>query len=309
MSVAQRVLVVGGTGLIGSTVAAELARRGYDVAVAGRNRPEEGSPAAAFDWVEGDYTRPGWADRLRGVDAIVFAAAQDIRHVGVHASAETWQDVQTASLPAFFAEAREAGVRRAVLVGSYYHQVLPDLVATNAYVKARADAEAGVLALATDDFAVCAVNPPNVVGVAPGRALHAFAKMVRWARGAMADRVPDCAPHGGTNYMSVHAVAAAVAGAVEHGESGRAYLIGDENLTFQGYFQALFDAAGAERTVAVCDEDHAFLPDDFLVAGKGVTLRYEPDATEQALLGYHRGDIAETLRTMVAAVDALPPRV
>lgn len=308
MSAAQRVLVVGGTGLIGSTVAAELARRGYDVAVAGRNRPEEGSPAAAFAWIEGDYTQPGWGDRLRGIDAIVFAAAQDIRHVGPHASAETWQDVQTAGLPAFFAEARDAGVRRAVLVGSYYHQVHPSLVATNAYVRARAEAEAAVLALATPDFAVCAVNPPNVVGVAPGRALHAFAKMVRWARGGMADRVPDCAPHGGTNYMSVHAVAAAVAGAVEHGESGRAYLIGDENLSFQGYFQALFDAAGVDRTVAVCDEDHAFLPDDFLVAGKCVTIDYEPDAAERELLGYHRGDIADTLRTMVAAVDALPPR-
>ena len=136
----------------------------------------------------------------------------------------------------------------------------------------------------------------------------ARAHPARPSRGAMADRVPDCAPHGGTNYMSVHAVAAAVAGAVEHGESGRAYLIGDENLSFQGYFQALFDAAGAERTVAVCDDDHAFLPDDFLVAGKGVTLSYEPDATEQELLGYHRGDIAQILRTMVAAVDALPPR-
>ncbi|MBM7516832.1 NAD-dependent epimerase/dehydratase family protein [Nocardioides nitrophenolicus] len=304
----QRVLVVGGTGLIGSTVATELARRGYDVAVAGRNRPEEGAPAAAHRWVEGDYTSPGWTERLREFDALVFAAAQDIRHVGPHASAETWQDVQTASLPAFFAEARDAGVRRAVLVGSYYHQVLPDLVATNAYVRARAEAERGVLALATPEFAVCAVNPPNVVGVAPGRALHAFAKMVRWARGGLAAKVPDCAPHGGTNYISVHAVAAAVAGAVERGESGRAYLIGDENLSFQSYFQALFDAAGAGRTVAVCDDDHAFLPDDFLVAGKGVTIDYEPDAAERELLGYEGGDLAATLRAMVAAVDALPPR-
>lgn len=308
MSSAQRVLVVGGTGLIGSTVADELARRGYDVAVAGRNRPDEGAPAAAYDWVEGDYTQPGWTDRLRGVDAIVFSAAQDIRHVGPNASAETWQDVQSASLPAFFAEAREAGVRRAVLVGSYYHQVLPDLVATNAYVRARSEAEQRVLALATDGFAVCAVNPPNVVGATPGRALRAFGKMVRWARGEMADKVPDCAPHGGTNYMSVHAVAAAVAGALEHGEAGRAYLIGDENLSFQAYFQSLFDAAGAERTVAVCDEDHAFLPDDFLVAGKGVTLSYEPDAAEVALLGYARGDLGPTLRAMVAAVDAMPQR-
>lgn len=306
----MRVLVVGGTGLIGSVVADELARRGHDVAVAGRNRPEEGAPAAAYPFVEGDYTQPGWAERLTDVDALVFSAAQDIRHVGPHASEETWQDVQTASLPAFFAEARAAGVRRAVLVGSYYHQVLPELAETNAYVRARAVAERAVLDLATEDFAVCAVNPPNVVGVAPGRALRGFAKMVRWARGEMAGQVPDCAPRGGTNYMSVHAVAAAVAGALADGEAGRAYLIGDVNLSFQEYFQALFDAAGAGagRRVAVCDDDHAFLPDDFLVAGKGTTLSYEPDADVVARLGYPRGDVPATLRAMVAAVDALPAR-
>lgn len=304
----MRVLVVGGTGLIGSVVADELARRGHEVAVAGRNRPEPGAPAAAYPFVEGDYTRPGWAERLAGVDAVVFSAAQDIRHVGPHASAETWQDVQTASLPAFFAEARTAGVRRAVLVGSYYHQVLPELAETNAYVRARADAERDVLALATPEFAVCAVNPPNVVGVAPGRALRGFAKMVRWARGEMAEQVPDCAPFGGTNYMSVDAVAAAVAGALSDGEAGRAYLIGDVNLSFQDYFQALFDAAGAERRVAVCAADHAFLPDDFLVAGKGTTLVYEPAAEDVARLGYERGGVPAMLRTMVAAVDAMPPR-
>ncbi|XBB65748.1 NAD-dependent epimerase/dehydratase family protein [Nocardioides sp. WV_118_6] len=304
----MRVLVVGGTGLIGSVVADELARRGHDVAVAGRNRPEPGAPAAAYPFVEGDYTQPGWAERLAGVEAVVFSAAQDIRHVGPHASEETWQDVQTASLPAFFAEARTAGVRRAVLVGSYYHQVLPGLVETNAYVRARAVAEREVLALATPDFAVCAVNPPNVVGVAPGRALRGFAKMVRWARGEMAEQVPDCAPFGGTNYMSVDAVAAAVAGALSDGEAGRAYLIGDVNLSFQDYFQALFDAAGAERRVAVCAEDHVFLPDDFLVAGKGTTLAYEPAAEDVARLGYERGGVPAMLRAMVAAVDALPPR-
>ena len=300
----MRVLVVGGTGLIGSTVADELGRRGHEVTVAGRNRPEDGAPGSGHAWLEGDYTQPGWADRLGEYDGLVFSAAQDIRHVGVHASEETWQDVQSASLPAFFAAARDAGVRRAVLVGSYYHQVMPELTETNAYVRARAVAETRVLALAAPGFEVCAVNPPNVVGVIPGRPLRGFAKMVRWARGGMADLVPDCAPYGGTNYMAVGAVAAAVAGALTDGESGRAYLIGDANLTFQQYFQALFDAAGSDRTVAVCDDDHAFLPDDFLVAGKGTTLSYEPDAAEVALLGYSRGDVPATLRAMVAAADA-----
>lgn len=307
-SAAPNTVVVGGTGLVGAWIADELAARGHTVTIAGRTPPAADSPAARHAFVAGDYTAPGWTERLRGFDQLVFAAGQDIRHVGPHADDATWEQVQSHALPRFFAEAREAGVQRAVMVGSYYHQVTPHLVATNRYVAARAEAEAGVLALASDTFRVCAVNPPNIVGEIGGRSLRTFAKQVAWARGALASKIGDTAPPGGTNYLSVRAVAEACAGALERGEPGTAYLIGDENLSYRDWFQAVFDAAGSDRLVVEVDEPHPLLPDDYLVAGRGYVIAYEPDPDEAALLGYRRGDLCATLAEMVAAADALPPR-
>lgn len=308
MEATPKTLVIGGTGLVGAWIADTLAARGHRVTLAGRTAPAADSALSSYDCLVGDYTQPGWTERLRGFDGLIFAAGQDIRHVGPHADDETWEQVQSVAIPRFFAEARDAGLARAVMVGSYYHQVTPHLVESSRYVAARAEAEAQVLALASESFAVCAVNPPNIVGEIGGRSLRTFAKQVAWARGELAGKIPDTAPPGGTNYMTVRAVAEACVGALEHGTAGTAYLIGDENFTFAEWFQAVFDAAGSDRTVVEVDAEHPLLPDDYLVAGRGYVIAYEPDVAQVAQLGYARGGLRAMLTEMVAAADALPPR-
>ena len=48
----------------------------------------------------------------------------------------------------------------------------------------------------------------------------------------------------------------AIEGALARGANGRAYLVGDENLTFRDYFGAFFQAAAA-RNQADTDFDQA----------------------------------------------------
>lgn len=307
-TVRPQTLVVGGTGLVGAWIADELAAHGHHVTIASRTEPAAENPAAAHPVLLGDYTRAGWTERLRGFDQLVFAAGQDIRHVGPHADTDTWEQVQSVAIPRFFAEAKAAGITRAVMVGSYYHQVTPHLLQTSRYVAARATAEADVLALADEGFAVTAINPPNIVGTIAGRSLRTFAKQVAWARGALTGKIPDTAPPGGTNYMTVQAVAQAAVGALLRGVPGTAYLVGDENFTYRDYFQAVFDASGSERIVEEVDAEHPLLPDDYLVAGRGYVIAYAPPAEERELLGYDRGGVRAELARMVAAADALPPR-
>ncbi len=127
--------------------------------------------------------------------------------------------------------------------------------------------------------------------------------MVSWAAGNE-PQIPDFAPPGGTNYLSARSLAQAIRGAVHHGESGKAYLIGDENLTYQSFFQMMVDAAGGNREVAVKDESHPLLSDAAIVQGRGNTLSYEPDVDETALLGYDRNDCRRAVEEMVAAVVA-----
>ncbi|MGW1003057.1 NAD-dependent epimerase/dehydratase family protein [Streptomyces sp. NPDC002520] len=300
----MKTLVIGGTGLIGVHAALELLGRGHEVVIAGRRRPDASSPVASLDFRSGDYANGDFdIDVLRGFEAVVFAAGSDVRHVRPeNEGADFWTRYQSAGVPALARRARDAGVQRFVQVGSCYHMVRPDLITTDPYVRARRDADEGARALSSGDFAVTTVNPPPIVGMIPGSSARWFARMVRWARGEHDDRFPPLvAPPGGTNYLTARSLAETIAGALEHGASGAAYLVGDQNLTYAEYFQLLVDIAGGTGQVRVLDAEHPFLPDRMIVPGRGAVVRYEPPADEVALLGYRREDVAATLTEMVEA--------
>jgi hypothetical protein len=96
--------------------------------------------------------------------------------------------------------------------------------------------------------------------------------------------------------MSTRSLSEAVAGALEHGESGKAYLLGDENLSFADYFGEYFRLAGRQEPLPVIDQEHPLLPDSILYAGRGSTLYYQTDADDTRRLGYRQGDARGTLR-------------
>ncbi|WP_024793678.1 NAD-dependent epimerase/dehydratase family protein [Tomitella biformata] len=300
----MKTLVVGGTGMIGTHIAAILRDQGNEVTVAARTAPKPGSLAHEFPVVLGDYSAGSFsAQDLAPFESVVFAAGSDIRHLprGVD-TAEFWEKTQSGGVPRFVALAKEAGVSRVVQIGSYYHQVRPELVESNEYVRARCLADEGARALADENFTVTTLNPPSILGANPGGTMSGLGKVLAWSDGNLPD-VPNFAPAGGTNYMSARSLAEAVAGALRNGES-KAYLIGDANLTFREYFQAIFDAAGSKIQLAERDEEHPFLPDAFIVQGRGNAISYETDAEETAALGYTQGDVPRVISELVAATRA-----
>lgn len=297
----MKTLIVGGTGMIGTHIASHLRKQGNDIVLAARTIPEPGAFAGEFPILQLDYSKDEFsADDLARFDAIVFAAGNDIRHVPKGADmVEFWHRNQSGGVPSFVARAKEAGVSRVVQLGSYYHQLMPDLIATNEYVRARHLADEGARALADSDFNVSTLNPPSIVGLKLGAPAKAFDKLLAWSDGRL-PKVPNFAPAGGTNYMSVESLSEAVWGALQNAESGRAYLVGDANLTYRQYFQTIFDAAGSSIQLEERDEEHPLLPDAFIVQGRGNAISYEPDATETATLGYSRGDAERAIRDVVA---------
>lgn len=299
----MKILIVGGTGMIGGHAAAHLQAQGNAVTLAARKPAAAGTPMAAMPVIIGDYARGTFSERdLEPFDAIVFAAGQDIRHIPKGTDeAEFWRVMQIEGVPGFAALAKRAGVARFVQLGSYYHQVMPHLVETNAYVRARALADEGARAHASADFNVSTLNPPSIVGAITGIPARRYETLTAWAKGERPE-IPDYAPAGGTNYMSVRSLSEAIWGALQRAESGKAYLIGDENLTFRDFFQKIFDAVGSPRRLVERNEEHPLLPDAFIVPGRGVVLAYEPDPAERALLGYRRGDVDRAVAEVVAAV-------
>lgn len=290
----MKILVVGGTGMIGGHAALHLQAKGHQVAIAGRNAPVPGTPLGELEFRRIDYiedTDP----TLSGFDALVFAAGNDIRHLPQGAGAAAhWQRANTEAVPRFFAAARAAGVRHAVQIGSFYPQAQPALVETNPYVRSRKLADDGARALNGENFRVISVNAPFVLGAVPGLVVGMFKAYTDYALGRMAP-MPEFAPPGGVNFISTRSLSEAVEAALLNGQAGEAYLVGDENLSFGDYFGAFFRAAG-RAPPPVLDQEHPLLPDAAIYFGRGNTLYYEPDTR----LAYRRGDVLATIGDIVA---------
>ena len=75
----MKILVVGGSGMIGATTAALLTQQGHDVTVAARSPLSPTSPVAGLPALVGDYTVPTFTlGQLSQFEAIVFTAGQDV---------------------------------------------------------------------------------------------------------------------------------------------------------------------------------------------------------------------------------------
>jgi nucleoside-diphosphate-sugar epimerase len=296
----MKILVVGGTGALGGHAAAYLAEKGHDVSIAARNAPVEGTPMAKMPFLQGDYVKGDFTpDRLKGFDAIIFAAGNDPRHIPPSSDAEEHLlHANAEAVPAFMRAARDAGVKRVIQLGSFYPQAAPDLEKNNFYIRSRRLADEGSRAESRPGFDVISVNAPFMVGTVPGLPSQIFEPYVAWAEGKLP--IPAFGPAGGTNFMSFRSLSQALEGALLRGEPGKAYLVGDENLSFADYFGLFFKAAGKDEKLESRDEAHPLLPDIAIPQGRGNWINYEPDPAETALLGYTRKDVANAVAEVVA---------
>ncbi len=282
----MRILVVGGSGLIGAHAAAHLSALGHDVAVSSKRGGRRPPALGGLQWLQLDYIDSDVDPAiLSGFDALVFCAGQDPRHASGRSDDRFWSEVNSIAVPRFFELAKRAGVRRAINVSSFYPAVAPRLIDSNAYVRSRNAADLGVSALASRDFAPINLQAPFVVGAVPGLERQSpFAVYMQYARNEL-HALEIFTPLGGTNFISAASVAGAVAGALSRGVGGSSYLIGDENLSFRQFFKAFFASVGREAPPAK-NAEHPLMPDSVLLFGRGGELYYDPDPGVVKMLGY-----------------------
>lgn len=297
----MNILVVGGTGLIGGHAALHLVAQGHDVTLLARSTPVV--PALeALPFIEGDYAVDDFSDgRLEGFDALVFAAGGDIRHIPTDGSMSPeafYTRYNSEGIPAFFEAARDAGIKRAVYIGTYYPQVAPEQVEHSPYVRSRKIADEAIRAMSGPDFAVISLNAPFVLGQLEGLEVPHLKMLIDYARGEI-EQAPLFAIPGATNHISVTSLSQAVAGALTNGRPGQAYLVGDENLDWQTYLERWCRHSGNPQTLEVRDAEHPMLPDMILFAGRGTDTSYEPEGVAE--LGYERNLIDDTIAAIVAA--------
>jgi len=292
------VLIVGGTGLTGAHAALHLREVGHRVTLLSRSAPALDC-LRDFDHLAGNYVDDDLPVAVLGrFDQMVFAAGADIRQLPPGEDETTFFDrVNTQAIPRFFQRAKDAGIRRAVYVGTYYPQVVPEKINSNPYVRSRHLADQGLRALNCTSFNVCSLNAPFILGYLPGIALPHLQVLVQYAAGRL-EGLPVVAPAGGVNHISSTSMSQAIDGALQRGIGGKAYLVGDENLSWKAYLELYFEAVGNPVNLHVSNDEHPLLPDMILYAGRNAVINYEPDNGE---LAYSRNNVRATVAELVRA--------
>lgn len=295
----MKILIVGGTGLTGAHAALHLEQLGHNITLLARKQPAV--PCLQhFPFIGGDYLDASFpVEALRGFDGLLFAAGADIRQLPPGEDEQAfYQRTNVEGVPRFIAKAKAAGIRKAVCIGSYYPMVVPEKIATSTYVRSRHLCDEAVRALSDATFSVCTLNAPFILGCVPGLPLPHLQALAQYAAGQLPG-VPVFAPAGGVNHISSQSMSEAIASAFEHGKAGKAYLVGDENLSWKDYFEAWFAAAGNPQTLPVSTDEHPLLPDIILYAGRNAEICYTAPMDE---LHYAQGLIGKTIREVARAL-------
>ena len=232
----MKILIIGGTGLLGGQAARELLARGHSVAGLALP-PVMGDTPSEMKLAFGSYldmTDKELSVLLEGCEGLVFAAGVDERVEGPPPIYDFFKKFNITPLERILRLAKQAGVRRAVICGSYFSyfdKLWPELELSkwHPYIKSRRAQEAVALSFADGNFAVSILELPYIFGAQPGRK-PVWVFLVEYIRKM---KPFTFYPRGGTAMVTVRQVGQAIAGALENGQGGTCYPIGYFNLTWK----------------------------------------------------------------------------
>lgn len=251
----MKVLIIGGTGFLGYHSVLELIRRGHEVtALALPPLPAEELLPSGVEVILADIDTMPDKDvfaLFRKHDALVYAAGADDRVTPPAPAYEFFYRANVASCERLFAIASKAGVKRGVLLGSYFEyfdrqRPAMKLSRKHPYIRSRREQAERAIEAAGSELVLAVLDLPYIFGAMPGRP-PLWKPLVRFIDSPF----PFPCPAGGTSVVAVIHVAEAVAGAIEYGEAGGIYAVGEENLSWRKL---------VTRLAAYTDRKKRFIP-------------------------------------------------
>lgn len=329
----MRTIILGGTGLLGQHAAVAALARGDSVTLVARRlgdllpglkRPD-GTLAEGVRFVAGDVVAATAADLaalVSGHDALIYALGPDDREPSPRPAAAYFQRLLVEQTERVIAAARVAGVRRAVLCGSYFatwDRLHPELgfASRHCYVRARIDqaARAVVAGGGGDAVAVCVVEIPYVFGAVPGQ----VPMWKEWLFDRLLAMPVVCYPKGGTAVVTARQVGQALAAASAVGVHDARYPLADENLSWTGLLALILPLLGKSSRVITVPRFLAETTARRLgreLARDGLESGIDPNhlmrdvmyqqmfiegSASVAALGYQRGGVPAAIAEAVAA--------
>ncbi len=221
----MKVLLTGGTGYLGRSVARALAHRGHDVVVFARTASRSGVPGVPVD---GDVRdRDALARAAAGCDAVVHAAA--LVSIWRRRRAD-FDDVNVGGLRNAIDAAAAAGIGRFVYVSSFL--ALPPAgsqgtIEANDYQRTKIEADRAADAAQHAGAPLIRVYPGVIYG--PGAETEGNL-LGRLVRDHLRRRLPGLiGPERIWSFAFVDDVAGGICAALERGAIGARYMLGGEN--------------------------------------------------------------------------------
>ena len=250
----MKVFMIGGTGLLGCEAATTLIKRGHKVTSVALPPLPEGAPIPKeMEIIFGDINKKSDDEiekMLEGSDCFIFAAGVDERVEFPAPVMDYYYKYNIAPLERIFPLCKKAGVKRAVVLGSYFSYLAkqrPDmnLVENNPYFKSRLLQEEVCKNACDDNFSVAVLELPYIFGTQPGRK-PVWTVLIEQIAGM--DKLPfTLYPKGGTAMLTCRQVGQAIAGAAEN-KAGKRYFeaipIGMYNMNWKEFLGYVYDARG-----------------------------------------------------------------
>lgn len=320
----MRVLVIGGSGLLGTFAVKEATKRSHSVTALARGQSP--SPDSAR-WLRGDlYQMSDEALRaaLSGQDAVVYALGLDDREPRRYPSYPVFFEDHVTVCLRVLRTARALGVKKFVVLGSYFthlDQRHPELSLSthHPYIRSRREQRDAVLAEAGPGFDTYVLELPYIIGALPGRVppwAFLFSMLAVPGRTAFFFR------RGGTAAVTAQQVAEAAMGALEPGVPSGAYALGGVNWSWGEWAERFFALTGERKALVGIPRALFALfgvvsslalrllgKERGLAIGRFAALQYREafidPAPAQEALGYRHDDYDRALAEMVQAWRAL----
>jgi len=244
-------LVMGGTGFLGYHAVLELLQRGHRVTVLALDLPapdllppEVQVTLANLDVCTDDELRA----LLEGQDNLVFAMGVDDRVLPDAPAYDFFHKANVVTTERVVRLAREAGLRRVVICGSYFayfERTRPQLQLAehHPYIRARRD-QARTALEAAGDLVVTVLELPYIFGSMPGRK-PLWAPLVRYIDSPW----PLFYTAGGTSMVTVELVASAIAGGCERDGPSLCLPVADEHVPWRHFVETLSRIVGRNQKV------------------------------------------------------------
>ncbi|WP_144120225.1 NAD-dependent epimerase/dehydratase family protein [Catellatospora sichuanensis] len=241
----MRILVVGGTGLIGAHVVDVLGELGHAATTVARSARPGVDHVLDVASASVDELRA----LLAGHDGVVHAARTDEQRALRRPIHPVFRHDLVEPVVRLFTAARAEGLTRGVVMGSYYtyfDRLHPQwrLTDRHTYIRCRVEQAREARAAAGPDLPVAVLELPFVFGRAGDRLPNWAGPLDNWAR----SRAPLAVPAGGTAATSARSVAEVAVGALEQA-SGQDIPVADENLTWHDMIARIAEAVGRSRRV------------------------------------------------------------